>query len=80
MMNLFEVVLDQKIRFGDCLHQQNMLIMIRKICIFYLTNVIALMKIENNSNLKRVHLLVKSLVRGGTVMGIKLWPLSTVKQ
>ena len=80
MMNLFEVVLDQKIGFGDCLHQQNMLIMIRKICIFDLTNVIALLKIENNSNLKRVPLPVKLLVRGGTVMGIKLWPLSTVKQ
>ena len=80
MMNLFEVDLDQRIRFGDCLRQQNMLIMIRKICIFCLTDVIALFKIENNSNLKRVHLLAKPLVRGGTVMGIKLWPLSTVKQ
>ena len=29
MMNLFEVDLDQKIRFGDFQQQQNMLIMIR---------------------------------------------------
>ena len=28
-MNLFEVDLDQKIRFGDFQHQQNMLIMIK---------------------------------------------------
>ena len=79
MMNLFEVVLDQKIGFGDCLHQQNILIMIRKICIFDLTNVIALLKIENNSNLKRMHLLVKPLVRGATDMAIKLCPFGRIR-